>query len=191
MINKNNDKAIIILHEIYGVNAFIKHVCESFESKGYAVVCPDLLKRPAFSYEKSKEAYTYFFDNVGFEVFKEINSLVNKLKKNYKKVFILGFSVGATIAWRCSENPLCDGVVGLYGSRIRDYKAIMPCCPTLLLFAAKDSFDVDSLIKALCEKPNLRCVKLEASHGFFDEFSKAFDKEAAKTAKEEIESFLK
>jgi len=72
MIKKisNNKKAVIILHEIYGINRFIKDVCSEYHI-------------------------------LGFDLYKEVEQLVEKAKFTYDKVFIIGFSVGATIAWRC------------------------------------------------------------------------------------------
>jgi dienelactone hydrolase len=103
---------------------------------------------------------------------------------------MIGFSVGATIAWRCCENLKCDGIVCCYGSRIRDYLLLQPCCPVLLLFAEQDSFDVDSVIMKLQGKSNVERYKLKASHGFMDQYSGQFNMEQTQISKEYISSFL-
>lgn len=185
-----NKQAVIILHEIYGINKFVKNQCQKFQNAGFDVFCRNMLGRPSFSYEESQKAYDYFMEQVGFDVYHEINHLINQLKETYEKVILIGFSIGATVAWRCCENILCDGIVACYGSRIRDYTNLTPVCPTLLLFATKDSFEVDTVICQLQEKGELEVLLFDAGHGFMDSFSQSFDLEASKSAETSVFRFL-
>ena len=74
--------------------------------------CPNLLNlENAFSYTKAEAAYNTFINMGGFEAYSEINSLASGLKAAYSNIFLIGFSVGATIAWRCSERILYDGII--------------------------------------------------------------------------------
>ncbi len=66
---------------------------------------------------------------------------------------------------------LCDGIICCYGSRIRDYMDVIPKCPTLLVFAKYDSFDVDSISYQLSRKQNIQIEILDANHGFIDIYS--------------------
>ncbi|EQH73542.1 dienelactone hydrolase family protein [Clostridioides difficile DA00256] len=139
MLNKSY-VAIVVLHEIYGINSFIEDVCQKYYKYGYDVFCPELLgEKRVFPYSKVQEAYDFFINNVGFDIYKKVEKLINDLKSEYKYVFVAGYSVGATIAWRCSEDSFCDGIICCYGSRIRDYMDVIPKCPTLLVFAKHDS----------------------------------------------------
>lgn len=108
----------------------------------------------------------------------------------YEKAFIIGFSVGAAIAWRCCENIKCDGIICCYGSRIRDYLQLQPCCPVLLLFAGQDSFDVDKVIDELHGKSNVEIHKVKASHGFMDHYSTYFNREQAEISRALIYNFF-
>lgn len=167
-----NCTAIIILHEIYGVNDFVSGIGQRYHSEGFDVYCPNLYKTNTFfSYENSEEAYSTFINEIGFEAYEKINKLVNELKIIYQEVFIIGFSVGATIAWKCSENESCDGVIGCYGSRIRDYLTVTPQCPVLLTFAKQDSFDVSAVADELQNKKRVEIEILDGKHGFVDMFS--------------------
>lgn len=156
----------------------------------FAVFCPNNIGRPCFSYEASQEAYDHFVQNIGFDIYKNVDGVIGSLKREYDSVFVLGFSVGATIAWRCCENQLCDGIVACYGSRIRDYPDLTPACPTLLLFAARDSFDVDYLAGQLQGKDSLTVRIFDAAHGFLDPFSPHYDKIQADSAAAAILEFL-
>lgn len=184
-------RAIIVLHEIYGVNQFIKDRRGKLEEAGFDVFCPDMLGRAPFPYVNSEVAYEYFSKTSGFEKYKEINGLIDRISIKYDDIFIIGFSAGATVAWRCCENPLCSGIIACYGSRIRDYTELEPACKTLLLFASKDSFDVQKLIKTLENKSNLSVIEFDAEHGFLDKYSGHYDIQQAKPAEEAIDHFLK
>ncbi|WP_260320104.1 MULTISPECIES: dienelactone hydrolase family protein [Peribacillus] len=101
-----------------------------------------------FGYSEKEAAYRHFREKVG------ITGALNEILIRYKHVFIIGFSAGATVAWICSEEECVDGIVGFYGSRIRNYSELVPQCPVLLFFAQEErSFDVDELISILKAKP--------------------------------------
>jgi dienelactone hydrolase len=189
---KNGNKAvIIILHEIYGINRFIEELCIQYHNDGFDIFCPQLLGRENFPYEDSAAAHAYFFNEVGFDVYKKVEEQIKCLKLSYKKVFVLGFSVGATIAWRCSETSSADGIICCYGSRIRDYLQVKSCCPVLLLFAEYDSFDVQEVINKLKYKENVEVVKLKTQHGFLDKYNESYDKQQAKVANDLIKEAMR
>ncbi len=184
-------QAVVILHEIYGLNDFIEELCISYQQKGYAVFAPNLLKREiTFAYEQEAEAYTYFNQQVGFKIVKQVERLINDLKEEYEQVIVIGFSVGATLAWLCCENSNCAAVVCFYGSRIRDYLHLQPVCPALVLFASEDLFEVDKVIELLSGKANLESKKITGRHGFMDSYGKKFSFTANLEAQKSVELFL-
>ncbi|MEI4830616.1 dienelactone hydrolase family protein [Bacillus sp. FJAT-53711] len=187
--------ALLLLHEIYGINQHMEHVIHTFSSSTIDVVCPNLLHRPIpFHYTEETEAYSYFIKHVGFQRGKQhIEDMLVELRNNYTYVGILGFSVGATLAWLCSEDCRIDFVIGCYGSRIRDYTNIVPTCPTLLLFPATEtSFLVSTVIDNLQNKGHslLNIKQLNGEHGFLDPFSAKYNEEAADQGYQMIHSFL-
>ena len=123
-------KAVVLLNEIYGVNVHIEHYAKEFIALGYDVYCPNLLQlEQPFPYEKEQQAYAHFINDIGFEQsFAQVQNLILELKDTYKEIHIIGFSIGATIAWLCSELTAVKSVVGYYGSRIRNYLDINPEC---------------------------------------------------------------
>lgn len=123
--------------------------------------------------------------NVGFPgVLRKINTIISKLDRQYRKIILLGFSVGATAAWLCSEDERVDGIAGYYGSRIRDYLNISPSCPALLFFPEKEqSFDVAECISQL-ESKKVKTVKLKGVHGFSDPYSVKYNRQSSQIAYE-------
>ncbi|MCB2353891.1 dienelactone hydrolase family protein [Clostridium estertheticum] len=193
-IINNSNSVIIVLHEIYGINQHIKFVCEKFSMDGYDIICPDLINlNHPFNYDQQEEAYHHFIRNIGFDLaFKQVKRLIIQAKKQYKYVYILGYSIGATIAWLCSgEDIMCDGIIGYYGSRIRDYMSVAPKCPVLLVFPTEEkSFNVKELVSSL-KKWNVNIHMLRGKHGFSDPFSENYCTQSFEQAEILVNSFLK
>lgn len=190
-LNRKSDTLIIVVHEIYGINQHIADVCELLSEQNYDIICPNLLERAtAFDYSREQMAYKYFMEQVGFvNGFQKVKEIIEEIHDDYSKVFILGFSAGATIAWLCSELDHVDGVVGYYGSRIRDYVSTKPKCPVLLFFSETEkSFDVNELVLTL-DRQNVNVHLCSGEHGFSDPYSSKYNKEAAQIACNETLNF--
>jgi len=167
--------------------------CNALSQHNFDVVCPNLLEREiAFDYTQEDLAYGNFMNNVGFtDASQKVRHLLADIKDQYKKVFIVGFSVGATIASLCSEDAGLGGVVGYYGSRIRNYVEITPQCPTLLFFPhTEKSFNVDELISSL-NKDQIEIHKFSGQHGFSDPYTPQFDEQSAQNTFGEMLNYFK
>lgn len=174
--------AIILIHEIYGINDHMSSIINHFKRGGFDVYCPNLLNTAiSFDYLSEKRAYKYFMNEVGFDrALKSVITLAKELKKFYENIFVLGFSVGATVAWLCSNyGQLINGVVGFYGSRIRDYLNLTPKCKSLLFFPTiETSYDPKEIIEILAKKDNIQAISIKGKHGFTDQNSNYFDSTA-------------
>lgn len=185
-----NDTMVVLLHEIYGINSFIKEIEGRIQQFPADTLCVDLNEQRVFSYEQTEEAYGWYMKCAGFRKIDDLTEKISHLRKQYKKIYVLGFSVGATNAWLLSQSAECDGVICCYGSRIRDYHAVEPRCKTLLLFAKHDSFDVENVVKELKNKKQVDVVTFPASHGFLDPYNQKYDVIYAKQAERLIKDFL-
>ncbi|MET4561177.1 dienelactone hydrolase [Lysinibacillus parviboronicapiens] len=190
-MNRKNSK-VFILHEIYGVNNFIRQQALAFMDEHTDVECIHLYSdKKSFSYAQEKEAYLYFTNEIGFDAPLEI--LVKKLRaalQQYEKVIVIGFSVGATIAWRLSTLPLYR-VVCVYGSRIRQFLNLQPKCPTLILLPSQEeSFNIQDLRHALNHKQFVQTIQFPGKHGFMDRHNTSFHHESAMQAQTYIKNFL-
>ncbi|SNT18310.1 Dienelactone hydrolase [Bacillus sp. OK838] len=191
-IENNSDTVIMVIHEIYGLNEHMQGFCEALSKQDFDVICPNLLGRETpFDYSQEEAAYRHFMENVGFkEALHKIRDIISDVKDEYKKIFIIGFSAGATVAWLCSEEDCVDGIVGYYGSRIRNYVELTPQCPALLFFPQDEpSFDVGELISAL-EIKNIEVHKFNGKHGFSDPYSSKYHVESAHKAFSKMMKFI-
>lgn len=173
-ISNNSSTLVIILHEIYGINQHMHAICRQFAEAGLDVVCPNLLPSGRiYEYDQAAEAHANFMGNVGFDqAMQQVLGLGRQYRNLYQKLFLIGFSVGATTAWLCGQHNTFDGVIGFYGSRIRDYTGISLSCQTLLFFPRQEiSFSISLLLSELSGKSNLRAERVDALHGFSDPWS--------------------
>lgn len=190
----NSDTAVIVLHEINGINRHIVDACDHFHALGHAVHCPNMLGADTtFSYEQRDAAYVHFMANVGFAAAAaSIEKLAATLRPQYKQVFLVGYSIGATIAWLAAGATACDGIVCHYGTRIRDYLAARPRCPALLIMAEQDAaFPAAQARNCFCGMPGVSLEILEGGHGFCDAYGPAYHPDSAKRAGELASRFFR
>lgn len=185
-------RKIVILHEIYGVNAFIQEQASEFRDDQTVIECIELYPdQKVFSYAQEQEAYEHFTNEVGFDA--PIEKLIRQLRAaiaHYEEVVVIGFSVGATLAWRLSTLPL-HRVICVYGSRIRHYLDLEPNCPTLVLLPSHEkSFDVDNMKHILNNIPFVQTNQFTGEHGFIDCHSTHFHQKSAAQAHKSIKNFL-
>jgi dienelactone hydrolase len=192
ILNKN-DNLVIVVHEIYGINQHIENFCKRLSEQDFDVICPNLLEREQpFDYSEEEIAYQNYMENVGFtDAVHKIKDILLGVKDKYNKIYIVGFSVGATVAWLCSKEENLSGLVGYYGSRIRNYKEIVPLTPTILFFPKEEhSFNVNELIENL-DKRNIEIHKFYGKHGFSDPYSPNFHAKSAQDSFNQMLSFFR
>lgn len=69
-------QAILLLHEIYGINEFIHSVRKKLEQRGFDVLCPNMTAIQPFAYEERQKAYKYFMAHVGFDIYRDIGARI-------------------------------------------------------------------------------------------------------------------
>jgi dienelactone hydrolase len=197
MKEKNNcvigeKRAVIIIPEIYGINQYIDHWANYFSQRGYDVFCIDLYgKRKYFHYFQETVAYDYFKAFIGFEVSDNLEGFMKSKRAYYDKLILFGSSVGATIAWKLTENCNCDGMIGYYGGRIRDYLKITPRCSCLLIFPEQEkTFNASAVSFNLNKTKMVQSVVLSGEHGFGDPFGRNFNFQSGKKAFNMVKCFL-
>ncbi|EDO6205428.1 dienelactone hydrolase family protein [Salmonella enterica] len=187
-----NRRAAIILHEIYGINAHIQCAGHEWMTRGFDVYTPSLFPHHTpFRYEQQEEAYHHFSENIGFDS-AVVTTLLNDLRVQYETLIVVGYSVGATLAWLSAASGLCDGVICYYGSRIRQYTHPAPRCPTLVIIARYEpAFDPLAMRQALEKLPRVRCKMYDARHGFCDADSATFDAALSHQVMDLVTTFIR
>jgi dienelactone hydrolase len=135
------------------------------EAKAYTVLLPSLYNDDYRS-EDETLSYQKFYAEVGLDKGKNIiNELITQNPN--ADITLIGFSVGATIAWLFSEDIRLQRIIGVYGSQIRNYIQVEPKVKTTLFFTNEESFDIEQVIQSLKGKKQLSVIQIEGKHGFY------------------------
>lgn len=101
--------AVVVLQEIFGLNLYIRSVCDRLAAAGFVAVAPDLFHRnaPGFlaTYDEAGfaagRAQVAALDQAGFE--EEQEALLQSLLQDPKvsgKVGVIGFCFGGLLTWQ-------------------------------------------------------------------------------------------
>ncbi len=189
---------LIIFTDIYGVTPQWITLISSLASKNITIelVSPyteqhstgTLNDVPLYSFEDEQNAYDFFISQGGHDHYQSVcqqvlTSASSSQSSQAKKVVVMGFSAGASAAWRalCKQQNVastslqCSHFIGFYPSYIRYFTHLMPSCPTTFIFPVSEThFDVKQVSDALADKPNVYCINTPNQHGFLNSLSKSY-----------------
>jgi carboxymethylenebutenolidase len=191
--------ALVLIQEIFGVNAHIRSVADDYASQGFLVIAPALFDRvrpnlqlgyePA-DVQQGMRAAT----QLGLETaLKDVDAALRQgaEKARGRKVAVLGFCFGGTLAWLAATRLAPAAAVCYYGGRIAQHAAENPRCPAMLHFGAKDPHIGPEEIKTIREHhPDLPLFLYDAGHGFNCEQRKDYDPQSAGLARQRTLEFL-
>ena len=175
--------AIIVLQEIFGVNAGIRQKVEDWASEGYLTLAPDLFWRfrPRFDVdpdvpEELQEAFavrSQFDADAGVRDVEACLRWARHVLGGEAKVGVIGFCLGGRIAYLAATRTDVDASIGYYGAgidqKLGEARAIAR--PLLLHFAEADHFipaDARATIHAaLDDNPHVTIQEYAGvDHGF-------------------------
>jgi len=144
--------AIVVLQEIFGINADLKATCEWLARQGFIAVCPDLFWRiePGVSLSKLDEAewqrgfqfYQKFDRERGVADIGATLTLTRKVPGCSGKVGIMGFCLGGLMTFLSAARLSPDAAAEYYGAETEKYltEAAKIRCPTVIHLAAADEY---------------------------------------------------
>lgn len=188
--------ALLIAHEIWGVNDHMQQVARWFQLRtDWEVFTPSYLRTPiAPLVTPEQTAYRTFMATVGIEgMTQALTRDLSELSRTYERVYCLGFSVGATAAWLAASQARLQAVACVYGSRIRDHLDQPPLVPTLVVMAEHEaSFDPTTLTAQLNGLSNVRATSYPGTeHGFCNPGIRSHNASCTQRAYEEITDFFR
>lgn len=188
---------VVVLQEIFGVNAHIKRVADRFAREGYLVIAPALFDRVEPRVELGYSA----------EEFPAAVALVQRVDHGKTpldvaaavtaaaeggKVGVVGYCWGGSLAYNaaCSIDGIAS-VIGYYGGNIAKSLGTKPKVPLILHFGEHDDHipmsDVDAIKAAL---PDIPIYTYNAGHGFNCDARASFDEPSAAKALDRTLAFL-
>ena len=109
-----------------------------------------------------------------------------------KKVAVVGYCWGGTLAWLAATSLDVAAAVSYYGGLISKYAAETPRCPVMLHFGKRDAHIPKSEIDAIRQAhPNIPVYLYDAGHGFNCDQRGSYEPESAALARQRTLDFLK
>ena len=193
---KGSGPGIVLLQEIFGVNAYIRDVADYYAEEGNVVLAPDLFWRLEPGVELGEAQFEKAFDLYQkFDVpnsVEDIAASVAALRAEpacVGKVGALGFCLGGALAYLAAAHCGVDCAVGYYGVGIEKMLDLAPRikCPLVLHFAAEDKFVPEAAREAVkaafAGDPTVEVyVYPGVDHAFARPGGHAYDKPAAMMA---------
>ena len=199
--------AIIVIQEIFGVNAGIRRKCDTLAEAGYLAIAPDLFWRLRPGIELDPDIAPQMQEALGlmgrFDQDKGIQDIeatihaARKLLGGDAKVGAVGYCLGGRLAFMTATRTDIDASVGYYGvgidNLLGEKHAIAK--PVLLHIPQEDHF-VDKTAQAamhtgLDDHPKVTLHDYPGEdHGFATEFGERRSDEAAALADERTAAFF-
>ncbi|AMO22999.1 dienelactone hydrolase family protein [Ramlibacter solisilvae] len=194
--------AVVVLQEIFGVNAHIRDVADSYAAEGYLAVAPSTFHRVKPGVDIG---YTEDDMKAGFALKTAVEALpapgvladiqaAVKHAAQAGKVGIVGYCWGGLLTWRSA--CLVDGLsaaVPYYGGGMTTPEEIarQPKVPVLAHFGDQDHWisleSVEAFKKA---HPEVEVHLYHANHGFNCDRRAAYNEDAKKLARERTLAFF-
>jgi carboxymethylenebutenolidase len=199
---------VLVIQEIFGVNAYIRDVCDRLAAVGYVALAPDLFWRiqPNVEFDSSDQAtiepaaqLAGQYDPVaGLGDLGDALQHLRSLEETQGATGVIGFCFGGTQAYRVAAHldPTC--VVSYYGSGTADLLGDLDkvSCPIMFHFGDSDPYlpmtDVDKIKTAVADRHDIVVhVHEGGGHAFDNRFAPHFSQpEIAAAAWTETLTFL-
>ena len=200
--------AVVVLHEVFGVNADIRSHCDELAEQGFLAVAPDLFWRlePGVDLSVTSEAdwqhalrlYQAFDREAGALDAKDAVDAVAKLSECSGKVALLGYCLGGLMTFITTARYGVDAAVAFHGAETEKYlnEAEGLSTPLLMHLAEEDEFmpkEAQAEIKAaLSGKLHVTVCSYPGQYHAFSRHNGAhYDAGAATLANQRTSEFLR
>jgi carboxymethylenebutenolidase len=181
--------AIVVIQEIFGVNAHIRAVTNRFAVDDYLAIAPAVFDhvQPGFDVGYDAESRAQGIEIVGKidreQTMRDVAAAIDVAKER-GKVGIVGYCFGGSIAWAAACTlPDLSAAVGYYGGQILAMKDMRPRVPIMLHFGEKDQhIPIAGVREFAALHPDVRVYTYPAEHGFNCDHRDSYDAPSAALA---------
>lgn len=183
--------AIVVLQEIFGVNAHIRRVADGYAKEGYAALAPALFDRVERHVELGYTDPDEFQKGLrfAFEEMKMPQTLLDvqatvSAAAAYGKVGVVGYCFGGLLTWLSAcELEGIAAASAYYGGGTAKQVDRKPKCPIIMHFGERDAHipmsEVETIQRA---HPDIPVHIYAADHGFNCDVRASFDAPSASLA---------
>lgn len=169
----NARAAVVVVQEIFGVNAHIRSVTERYAALGYHAIAPAL-------FDRVEQGVELDYDGPGIERGRDLAGRVKWEPAMADlaaavahgaatgPVAVVGYCFGGSLAWRAASELPVAAAVGYYGGQIHELIDLAPQAPTMLHFGERDhAIPLDQVAAIAARHPAVPVhVYARAEHGF-------------------------
>ena len=199
--------AIIVIQEIFGVNAGIRRKADDWAAKNYLALAPDMFWRFAPGYDVDPDVPEQAEQAMAQRAKLDLDKAVADVEATIRylrgllggggKIGVVGYCWGGSVAYLAATRTDANASVGYYGRLIAEHlnEAHAVARPLLLHFGAADPSipaELRAKVRAALD-PNPRVTIHEyadAGHGFAATSGKRRDERAAGEADARTEAFF-
>ena len=197
--------AVVVLQEIFGVNAHIRDVAERYAAAGYLAVAPATFARvqPGIDLgysdadmQQGVALKSAVGQQHGVDVWADIQAAITWASEDCGgKVGIVGFCWGGLLAWQaaCELQGLAGAVCYYGGGMTTALEAAREAhCPVLAHFGRRDHFIPEAGVQlfAAAHPKQVDVHLYDADHGFHCDQRGAYEPAAATSANERTLAFF-
>jgi len=199
--------AIVVIHEVFGVNADMRQTCDELAAQGYLAVCPDLFWRitPGLDLSDRTQAelaqaqvlYNAFDLDAGVSDIAATVQATRAMPEVTGKIGVVGYCLGGLLAFLTAARARPDATVAYYpgnaDKHVREADRIAN--PLIVHLAQKDEYipaDAQRQIaSALNGQPQVQVYSYPGcGHAFARHRGTAYNAEAAALANRRTADFL-
>lgn len=190
---------LVVVQEIFGVNPHIRSVADGYAKDGFLVVAPALFDRfergVELSYEGAdmQQAMSFVPKLNPDKSLEDVAAAIDFAHAaTGKKVGVIGYCFGGTMAWLAATRLHPAVAVGYYGGHIANYASETPAAPVMLHFGKQDThIPAAGVEKVQAAHPEVEVYWYDAGHGFNCDARGSYNADAAHEARARSLSFLK
>jgi len=166
-------RALVLIQEIFGVNAFVRAAADAWAERGFHVIAPALFDRAEpgailpYTQEGMQKGLALRAKVTEDQVLADVEAAAKAL--NSRKTGIIGFCWGGLVAWlAATRTHSFRAASGWYGGGIAKYRDEKPHCPVQLHFGGEDEMIPHTDVQAIraAQKDIELFVYDDAGHGF-------------------------
>jgi carboxymethylenebutenolidase len=199
---------VVVIQEIFGVNAVMRAIADGLAAQGYLALCPDLFWRqqPGIQltdktdaeWARAFELYKGFNEAKGVDDLKSTIAYLRADKRCASKIGTVGYCLGGKLAYLTATRTDADCAVGYYGVGIEGAlgEAATIKKPLMLHIAEKDQFcPAEAQAKIKASLAGNSKVTLHSYAGMDHAFARVggqhYDKASADLANSRTAAFFK
>jgi len=194
--------AILILSDMFGLNAPIRALADGWAARGHAAMVPNVFWRSnppgELEYEgPDRQRAWERLRTLDLErVAADLSLAVHALRARGGKVAAIGFCGGGLLAFLAAARAGVDAAVAFYALGISKHLADLPriACPMQLHYGTKDEHvpaaEVDAVSAAVRGRGNVAVHLYDAGHSFFNPVRPTYDPLVVKLAQQRVDALI-